>query len=303
LKPLAFIRGAAAPASEGTFDWPLPLGEIAIVLWLWRACGAFTGATFLNWPEALLLSLGAAACSWRLGLHRRPPAQPVPAFLARSLLFGPTLALLILVGAALVGPQVSLAFAFWFGSATAVLCLAFRLLFWAVRSAWPNQPMEIFRWLAVAAAGTALMLPYYGRQQTGSGDAYWYVIMLADLVAQLRHGVFPVWIGQSEYAFNGAVSPLRLAPCFQYAGGALDLLTAHRLDPLPLKNALLCLIGLAIAASAYLSLRAVLWRRPGLACLLALLWVTSPSTLVPLAGNSMYMQFTALVFLPPLALC
>ena len=194
------------------------------------------------------------------------------------------------------------AFALWFAAAAAVLVAVLRLGLRAARSARPDQPLEILRWLAMAGAGFALMLPYYGRRGIGSGDAYWYVVMLADFTAQLRHGVFPVWIGQSEYAFNGAVSPLRLAPWFQLSGGFLDLVTAHRLEPLALKNALLCVSALGTAASAYLCLGAVLPRRPGLACLLALLWLASPSTLAPLATGSLYMQFMALPFLPPLLL-
>lgn len=302
MKAPAFIRGSAVPDREGAVDWPLLPGDAAIVLWFGWTAGCFTGAPFLNRPEAAGLALGVAAGAWRLGLHRRPPRQSISAFLVRSVVLAPVTAVLLFVGLALLGPPVCPAFALWFGVAIALAAFCFRLAFWAARVAWPGRPLEILRWLAVAGAGTALMLPYYGRQDTGSGDAYWYVIMLADAVAQFRHGIFPVWIGQGEYAFNGAVSPLRLAPLFQYLGGGLDLLTARRLEPLALKNALLCLIGLATAASAYLSLRAVLSRRPGLACLLALLWLTSPCTLVPLAGNSMYMQFTALFFLPPLAL-
>jgi hypothetical protein len=302
LKAPAFIRGPAAPDWAGGFDWSIALGDSAIVLWLGQACPAFTGAPGLDWPEGAGFALVVAFVAWRLGLHRRPPLQPASAFLVRSVLLAPVVTVLLFAGRALAGPQVSPAAALWFASTVAVLCFAFRLGFWAARAAVPDQPLEIIRWLIIAGAGVALLLPYYGRDDTGSGDAYWYVVMLADVAVQFRHGVFPVWVGQSEYAFNGAVSPLRLAPLFQYAGGTLDLLTAHLLEPLALKNALLCLLGLAIAASSYLSLRAILPRRPGIACLLALLWLTSPCTLVPLAGNSMYMQFAALLFLPPLAL-
>ena len=268
MKPSALIRGFAASAAGEGFDWPLALGDIAIVLWLWQACSAFTGRTFLDWPAAVGLALAAAACSGRLGLHQRPSPQPIPAYLARSALLAPLVAILLYVVVALRGPQVSPAFALWFGSAAAFLGLGFRLAFGAIRSACPSQPLEIFRWLVMAGAGIALMLPYYGRRGLGSGDAYWYVVMLADFVTQLRHGVFPVWIGQSEYAFNGAVSPLRLAPWFQYSGGLLDALTVHCLEPLVLKKALLCVSGLATAGSAYLSLRTGVPRRPGLACLL-----------------------------------
>jgi hypothetical protein len=302
LKPVFSFRQRAAPAPPGRLDPSLLLGEIAIVAWLWYASCAFLASPFSWWPGAWWFSLAAVLASGFLGLHRRPPAQPPGALLGRLVVFAAVLAGLIFVISGLQGPEISPAFCLWFGAATAVLFLAFRLGIWAIRMACPDQPLEILRWLAMAGAATALMLPYYGRQGTGGGDAYWYVVMLADLAIQLRHGVFPVWIGQSEYAFNGAVSPLRLAPWIQYAGGGLDLATGHRLEPLALKNALLCVTALATAGSAYLSLRAMLPRRPGLACLLALLWLASPCTIIPLAAGSMYMQFSALAFLPPLLL-
>ena len=126
--------------------------------------------------------------------------------------------------------------------------------------------------------------------------------MLGDVVAQFRHGVFPVWIGQSEYAFNGTVSPLRVAPWFQYMGGLLDLLTGRRLEPTALKNAELCVHGLAAAASAYLALRVALRHRPGVACVLTLLWLTCPALLAMVYSSDQYLQWVALPFLPILAL-
>jgi hypothetical protein len=122
--------------------------------------------------------------------------------------------------------------------------------------------------------------------------------MLADFVTQLRAGVFPVWVGQSVYAFNGAVSPLRFAPWFQHAGGLLDLLTARALGFGALSNAVLAVNGLASGFVAYFCLRDILPRRPGLACLLALLYVSSPGVLAPLLAGSQYMTFMATPFIP-----
>ena len=298
LKLAPFTRLSAASAGGEQPDWSLLTGEIAIVLWLWYAATAFTATTLAWWPGAIWVSLAAPACSWRLGLHRPPAVRPALALAGRSLLLAPLLAGLIFVAAGLCGPQLGLGFAFWLGSAITLLFLAFRLCFWAARATWPGQPLEILRWLAMAGAAFVLLLPYYGRRGFGSGDVYWYVVMLADMVTQVRHGVFPVWVGQSEYAFNGAVSPLRLAPLFQYAGAGLDLLTSHALEPAALANAVLCAFGVATAASAYLALRSAVPRRPGLACVLALLWLASPGVLAPLYAGFQFMEWIALPFLP-----
>jgi hypothetical protein len=298
LKPAIFIRRPAVPANAGGFDVSLFVGEIAIVLWLWHAVVAFVGGPLAWWPDAPGLALAAAAGSWRLGLHRRPQVQPISVLLRRAVCLVPLLAVIISVAVGWRGPQVTPAFALWIGAAITVLFLAFRLGFWAAQATWPGQPGEILRWLLVGAAGVVLLLPFYGRHGFGSGDVYWYVVMLADFTAQIHHGVFPVWVGQSEYAFNGAVSPLRLAPLFQYSGAFWDLVTCHALEPNALVNAIVCASGLATAASAYFAVRTALARRANVACLLALLWVASPGVLAPAYSGYQYMQWTAMPFLP-----
>ena len=69
--------------------------------------------------------------------------------------------------------------------------------------------------------------------------------MLADYLEQLRAGIFPVWIGQTEYAFNGAFFPLRLAPGFQHLGGIVDAITIYSVDYVVVKNLLLPLNAIA----------------------------------------------------------
>ncbi len=297
--PIPLIRRLALATEQEKFDAPLLLGEVAIVFWVTQVCIIFGGMNLPWWPEAFWLALVGSAISWRLGLHQRSRAGA--AFILRSLAVAPLLALVIFAGLALVGFEVSPATAFWIGSAIALLFLAFHLCFGAARARWPDAPLEIFRWLAMAAAAIALLLPFYGRHGFGSGDVNWYVAMLADVIVQIRHGVFPVWVGQSEYAFNGAMSPLRLAPLFQYAGGLLDLLTCHVLDPLTLANAVVSAFGLLTAASAYAAIRLALPKRPNLACLLALLWLACPGVLAPLYAGFQYMEWIAMPFLPIMA--
>jgi hypothetical protein len=123
-------------------------------------------------------------------------------------------------------------------------------------------------------------------------------MMLSDFVAQVRAGQFPVWAGVTEYAFNGAISPLRLAPWFQHLGVLLDLLTARSLSFLSLKNLLISVNMGLTGISAYFFLRAILPRQPLLACGATLACLASPAVLTPLFGGDQYMTFVALPFLP-----
>ena len=86
--------------------------------------------------------------------------------------------------------------------------------------------------MLLAAVATWLLHPFATTLQIGAGDALWYANMLGDFVTQLRAGVFPIFVGQTDYAFNGAVYPLRVAPFYQHLAGILDLLTGRQLLPL-----------------------------------------------------------------------
>jgi hypothetical protein len=81
--------------------------------------------------------------------------------------------------------------------------------------------------------------------------------MLADFVTQLRAGVFPVFIGQTDYAFNGAVYPLRVAPFYQHLAGVLDLLTGRQLGIFALQHLCVLVVGYAGIFSSYLALNAL----------------------------------------------
>jgi hypothetical protein len=132
----------------------------------------------------------------------------------------------------------------------------------------------------------------------GSGDAHWYVAMLSDFLAQVKAGAFPIWVGQSPYAFNGAVSPIRYAPAFQYYGGLVDLLTAQALQPVAVKNLCLALSAVGGAFAAYGCMRPIVGARRWIACMLAVLWITGPGVLAPVISGDQYMTFVALPFVP-----
>ena len=281
----------------GVLPGSFMLGDAAVAAWLWHAVQRYTGYDGALWPAVLGPVLAAPLLSFALGLHRfRPNGQAI--LFLKAVGFGFALAGLGAIAGARGWLPLSGREALWIGAASAGLAWLQRAVYFGAWARPPAQPWEMLRWLAVGAAGTFVMLPFYHSGSIGAGDAHWYAIMLADFIAQLRAGVFPVWVGQSLYAFNGAVSPLRYAPGFQYFGGLVDLLSAHALEPMAVRNASLAVVSLLGAFSAYACLRPIVGRRPWIACGLSILWILSPGVWAPVTSGDQYMTFMAIPFVP-----
>ncbi|HVT73221.1 MAG TPA: hypothetical protein VHD61_08800 [Lacunisphaera sp.] len=190
------------------------------------------------------------------------------------------------------GAWPALVFTFWLAAALGLT----RLL--ARRAAvGPDGVAEVLRWLGLAAFVALQFRPMASANIRGSDDAHYYATVLADTLTQLRHGVFPVFAGQSEFQFNGSVIPIRIAPGFQYLGGLLDLLTGRTLGFLAVQNLLVSLTGLAGAVAAYACLR----RSPApaaVAWLLALLYVSCPGVLGLAFISDLYMSWLAVPLVP-----
>lgn len=160
---------------------------------------------------------------------------------------------------------------------------------------------ELIRWFALACVATWTLHPFATNRMIGTGDALWYAQMLADFVTQLRDGHFPVFVGQTEWAWNGAVYPLRVAPLYQHWGGFIDLLTAHRLGWFALQHTIVILSGTLGLIAAYLALRALDRTAPWRACVLACLYLSCPGILGTIYTQDLYMTWMILPF-PPFAL-
>lgn len=160
---------------------------------------------------------------------------------------------------------------------------------------------ELARWGFLAAVGAWLLHPFATGRMIGTGDALWYAQMLADFVTQIHEGHFPVFVGQTEWAWNGAVYPLRVAPFYQHLGGLIDVLTGHQLGWFALQHATVIVSGSLGLASAYLCLRAIDPASPWRACLLACLYLSCPGVLGTIYTQDLYMTWMVLPF-PPLAL-
>jgi hypothetical protein len=148
------------------------------------------------------------------------------------------------------------------------------------------------------AAGIYAANPFLAGTASGSGEAYNYSLSLADAVTQFRAGVFPVLVGQTEFAFNGRIHPLRTAPYYCYAPGLLDLLTFRRLDFWQLQCLLLTLSLVGAAFSAYAALRHLAGTTARVALYGAVVFVFSPAVLSLVYSMDLYMTVTTLPFLP-----
>ena len=161
-----------------------------------------------------------------------------------------------------------------------------------------SRSSEPLRVALIGAAGVGTGFPLLSHGSVGTGDAYWYGTMVADFVTQWRSGVFPALIGQSDFAFNGAVSPLRIAPYLQHATGLLDLLTGHTLTFFALLNLTLVFSSIAGGLAAYRTLLGIDGRIRWTAMLLAVLYLASPAALALTYSGDLFMSVCTLPWLP-----
>lgn len=286
---------------RGGFRLDLALLDFGCAVWLAYAFAVFRGNEGTVSVEFAAVCGATATAVLALGELRARLRIPLASLVA-GLLGVVVLTLLAKTIAHVQLGAITWAAAAWLGTGMlAVATLARAGHRKSQRAGGPSGISESLRWLTFAAAAVWLVQPFYTHRPIGAGDAYWYTLMLADFVEQIRAGQFPVWVGATEYAFNGAVSPLRLAPWFQHVGAVLDALTCRSLSPVALKNALLCSNLIVAAGSAYFFLRAILPRRPTIALLLSLATIASPAVLAPLYVGDQYMTFLALPFLPAVA--
>ncbi len=157
---------------------------------------------------------------------------------------------------------------------------------------------EVARLALLAAAATWLLHPFATTRQVGAGDALWYANMLADFVLQFRAGVFPVFVGQTDYAFNGAVYPLRVAPLYQHLAGVLDLLTGRQLGFFALQHLCVLVMGYAGIFSCYFCLAQINRGHRRSAAALAILYLSCPGLLGTIYTQDQYMTWMTLPFVP-----
>lgn len=157
---------------------------------------------------------------------------------------------------------------------------------------------ELLRWVLLALFTLWLSHAYFEPRLIGTGDALWYHHLLADAVTQSRAGVFPVFVGQSDYSFNGSVYPLRAAPYHQYFAGLIDLLTGKSLSFFALQH---LTIILSFLGGAFVTYDVLVWIAPELrwtAFSLSILYVMCPGVAGLFYAQDLYMSGMTLPWIP-----
>lgn len=159
---------------------------------------------------------------------------------------------------------------------------------------------ECLRMLVLPGAVALAAWPFFTANFTGGVDARWYAYMLHDYLQQVHAGVFPVLLGQGEFAFNGALHPFRFAPYFQNLAGLLDWLTLRTLGTFALQHLTVVVSGGAAAFTAYLSLLGLAPQRRWTACLVAAAYVLNPAFWGLISMSDAAMSFMTMPWLPVL---
>lgn len=132
----------------------------------------------------------------------------------------------------------------------------------------------------------------------GGVDARSYGYTMVDVLEQARAGVFPVFVGQGEFMFNGAIHPIRTAPYHHYLGMFLDALTARSLTPLAIQHLTVVVTAAQAGLTCYVTL---VWLAPAMrwqAWFMAALYLSAPAASAYIYGQEMYMTFMAFAYLP-----
>lgn len=163
----------------------------------------------------------------------------------------------------------------------------------------PMRPTS--SWAAPLALVGAILLffhAYLGRGLIGAGDIEHYAIQLADFVTQAGHGNFPVWTGQSEFAFNGNVHTLRTAPYHVHFGGLLYALTGGLAGFAGTVNLEILLSALGAGLLVFSLARRIGEESPWRAAFWGLIYVLAPATWLVIATRDMLTTYLAIPWLP-----
>ena len=279
---------------EGRAQGGASLGLFALLLF--GALRFLQGAVPLSTGLAVLAAAGAGAVWWAVRQDGRP------GWLARGWRTGAAglLAWVAVRGAAAVAPATlsSAQSAYVIGAG-----LAGALAFGALRRSQAGSPagrswtenLRLFLLIALAAwlFQSFLSSDFYGRV-----DARSYAYSMIDALSQERAGHLPVFVGQTEFMFNGSVHPMRTAPYHYILGMLLDLLTGRALTPVAIEHLTVLVTAVQAALTCYLCLAALAPDRRWLAWLMAALYVSAPAPAAYLHGLEMYMTFMTFAFLP-----
>ncbi len=189
--------------------------------------------------------------------------------------------------------MITFAIACWIPVAT-VLAMAS----WRCPRTWEQWKPRVASVLLLFCLGLYAAAPFLRGTYVGTGESYNYSLSLADAVMQERSGGFPAMVGQTEFAFNGRIHPVRTAPWYCCAACLLDVATGRSLNFWQLQDSILTLSILAAAFSAYASLRFLVGATRTVALVGAIVFELSPGVIATAYAMDLYMTVTALPLVP-----
>lgn len=279
------------------------VGSLAIVdavglgLWLF-ALNGFVFNRALDQDDYSTLMVVPVLCYAACRQYGLKPGRPASHWLP-GILAGEALAATILCGVfAKLGMDLDTRQILLYFGLHLPLHAAVRAAYLLARKRLPHAPLEVSRLMLVGGGAFALISAFATRALIGSGDAFWYSIVVHDFVAQWRSGIFPVFVGQTEWAFPGTVNPLRFAPYLQHVTGMLDLLTVRTLPFVALLNLAIVLSVIGGAMAAYFCCATILPRNRWAAAALALLYAACPGVLGLAYNGNLFMTVMVLPYVP-----
>jgi len=129
------------------------------------------------------------------------------------------------------------------------------------------------------------------------GDSQFYIALLSDVLSQLRMGVFPVLIHQTQF-FPMGLSLVTRAPYFFYFGALVDLLTGRVLSYSLISNIVFSFMIFSTVYGSYFLLRRMKSSFRWEAALLVAIYVLSPAVLGLPYVWEMYFSTMTLPFVP-----
>jgi hypothetical protein len=166
------------------------------------------------------------------------------------------------------------------------------------RTSLLSRALSVGLGAGLLAVGLLAASPFLNKGMVGTGEAYNYSLSVADAVTQMRSGVIPPLAGQTEYAFNGRIHPLRNAPYLYYLCAGIDLATLHSLSFWEIQNVSLVLSLLAALFACYGGLRWAADCPRCLAAFLACIYALAPPLMGAAHTFDLFMTVHAAVFVP-----
>lgn len=161
---------------------------------------------------------------------------------------------------------------------------------------------ELARVFVLLLCVVATWYVYLTPRIVGTVDERWYGDLMADNLAQVRAGVFPVLVGQGAYAWNGNVHPFRSAPWHHVCGALVDKLTIGQFSPLAVQHVVVFGHELLAVLLLYAGLRRLRPNQPWLVLLIAILFGCCPAVTMAQVAHDMYMTSMAVPVVVGMAL-